>query len=496
MTNGQTCSVKRFGVALQKIQSRHLYRGATNQRDSMSKGVDSSRPVAAIAAATVGVYVLIMAGATTSITEATAACASWPTCDGQWVLSLDDPQRVIAVAHRVAALVVGALVVGAAVVSWPGASRRVKTALIVAVGLYPIQVTLGGLVAVQGPFPVLSGLHLLVGIGIFTGFVLALALTLHERDIGTSSDRSVGETAHRRTLSEPSPPTTSPVRSTVVAYARLMKPRLMWLLCLVAAAGMGLAAGSSLTVETVVATLGGGVLAIGASGTFNHVLERDLDRRMNRTADRPVVTDQVGVRPAVVFGIALTVASIGVFLSVNVLAAALGLTAILYYSVVYTLVLKPRTVQNTVIGGLAGSFPALIGAAAASETVGLPAIGLAVVIFLWTPAHFYNLALAYKDDYARGDVPMLPVVRGEATTRFHILLYLGATFVAVALLSAISDLGFLYALTAVGFGAVFLWMVIRLHHEPSRPAALRSFHASNAYLGALLIAIVVDTVLI
>jgi protoheme IX farnesyltransferase len=245
-------------------------------------------------------------------------------------------------------------------------------------------------------------------------------------------------------------------------------------------------------VVTVVLTLGGGVLAIGASGTFNHVLERDRDRRMSRTNDRPVATHQLPARNAVAFGLALTVAALAVFVQVNPLAAGLGLAAIVFYSVIYTLVLKPNTVQNTVIGGAAGALPALIGWAAVTGRVGVPGLVLAGVIFLWTPAHFYNLALAYKEDYARGGFPMMPVVRGEATTRKHILLYLAATLLAAVALTAVADLGWLYAGTTSAFGAVFLWAVVRLHRERTESAAFRAFHASNAYLGAVLVAVVVD----
>jgi protoheme IX farnesyltransferase len=247
------------------------------------------------------------------------------------------------------------------------------------------------------------------------------------------------------------------------------------------------------TVRTVVATLGGGVLAIGASGTFNHVLERDVDRRMERTADRPVATHEVPVRNALAFGGLLTVAALGAFLSVNPLVAALGLAAIGFYSVIYTLVLKPNTVQNTVLGGAAGALPALIGYAAVTGTLGLPGLALAGVIFLWTPAHFYNLALAYKDDYERGGFPMMPVVRGETETRKHVLLYLGATLLGASVLTALAGLGWLYAAVTVGLGSVFLWAVVRLHRERTESAAFRAFHASNAYLGLLLVAVVVDS---
>jgi protoheme IX farnesyltransferase len=264
----------------------------------------------------------------------------------------------------------------------------------------------------------------------------------------------------------------------------------MWLLCLVAGAGMVLAGTPS--VRTVVATLGGGVLAIGASGTFNHVLERDVDKRMDRTSDRPLATHEVPVQNALAFGGLLAVASLWAFLSVNLLTAALGLVAIGFYSIVYTLILKPNTVQNTVLGGAAGALPALIGYAAVTGTVGTVGLVLSGLIFLWTPAHFYNLALAYRDDYERGGFPMMPVVRGETETRKHILLYLGATLLGAGALAAVSDLGWLYGATTVSLGAVFLWMVVRLHYERSEGAAFRAFHASNAYLGLVLVAIVVD----
>jgi protoheme IX farnesyltransferase len=193
------------------------------------------------------------------------------------------------------------------------------------------------------------------------------------------------------------------------------------------------------------------------------------------------------------FGFVLAAISLALFASVNLLAAVLGLAAILFYSVVYTLILKPNTVQNTVIGGAAGALPALIGWVAVTGEIGLGGIALATVIFLWTPAHFYNLALAYKDDYERGGFPMMPVVRGETTTRRHILWYLGATFLAAGALAASEALGWVYVLSGVVVGAVFLWAVVRLHYEQTEAAAFRAFHASNAYLGVMLLAIVVDT---
>jgi protoheme IX farnesyltransferase len=136
--------------------------------------------------------------------------------------------------------------------------------------------------------------------------------------------------------------------------------------------------------------------------------------------------------------------------------------------------------------------PALIGWAAVTGDIGLPAVALAGLIFVWTPAHFYNLALAYKEDYARGGFPMMPVVRGETTTRKHILLWLGATLAAATALLGLTDLGWVVATATTVLGVFFLWAVIRLHREQTEQAAFRAFHASNAYLGVVLLAIVVD----
>ena len=466
-----------------------------------------TRVTTLLAAAAIGVYLLIVIGATTALTHATRACSTWPACG----TDLSDPRLLVTWGHRIAAILVGLLVLVAVIAAWRStAPRRAKAVLVVPLVGYPVQIGIGGLAATTG-MGWITNLHLVFGMAIFVGLVAALAWTLE-----TAAEPAPPSDPEPVPPSDPDPVATSAtaestttenttrstegvlarMRKTGAAYFRLMKPRLMWLLCLVAAAGMALAAGPALDASTVVSVLLGGVLAIGASGTFNHVLERDTDRRMNRTADRPLATDTVGVRNATAFGIILAVASLAVFYSVNLLAAAFGLCAILFYSVIYTVVLKPNTVQNTVIGGIAGALPALIGWVGVTGTIGVPGLALAGVIFLWTPAHFYNLALAYEDDYERGGFPMLPVVRGDRVTRKHILWYLAATLLGASVLTWVTSLGWLYAGVTVAFGALFLWAVLGLHRRQTEQAAFRAFHASNAYLGALLFAIVIDTILL
>ncbi|GAB3698772.1 heme o synthase [Halorubrum pallidum] len=458
---------------------------------------------AVLAATAMGVYLLLVVGATTSLTDAAAACGGWPACSGGTGLP-SSPDGWIALGHRLTAVVVGFLVVTSVALAWrEGASRRIRLALAGALLLYPVQAAIGALVAVGALPAALGPLHLLLGVIIFGAVLAGLAWRLEDEtgddDAPVDFDLGTDDLPPVEDAPAPEIPTaTLPrLRATAAAYFRLMKPRLMWLLCLVAAAAMALAGGRGFTPYVVGATLVGGALSIGASGTFNHVFERDIDKRMQRTSDRPLATDLVSVRNAFAFGVSLAAVSLGLFWSVNPLTAALGLVAIVFYSVVYTLVLKPNTVQNTVIGGAAGALPALIGWAAVTGTVGGGGLLLALVIFLWTPAHFYNLALAYKDDYERGGFPMMPVVRGETATRRHIVWYLGATLVAAVALAAAADpLGALYAAVGVALGAVFLWTVVRLHYEQTEAAAFRAFHASNAYLGLLLFAVVFDALVI
>ena len=455
-----------------------------------------TQPASALAGATLTVYLLVVVGATASLADAAQACSTWPLCSG----TVTDPGMAVALGHRLLAVLAGLAVIWATVLSFRGDTPAgVRAASLVATLLYPAQIGVGALLATGATTLPVPGFHLGIGLTIFATLILALAWQL-EYETG-STDRPVSpeevdpaptETTVRRDGQHADSSLIGEIKLRSRAYFRWMKPRLMWLLCLVAAAAMALAAGSSLSVWTIVFTLGGGVLAIGASGTFNNVLERETDEKMERTNDRPLVTHQIPKRNAIAFGLILTALSIGAFLQLNPLTAALGLTAILFYSIIYTLVLKPNTVQNTVIGGVAGSLPALIGWAAVTGRIDVAGVVLAGVIFVWTPAHFYNLALAYKEDYARGGFPMMPVVRGETTTRKHILLWLGLTLATTTLLLWITHLGWLAAATTTVLGGIFLWATIRLHREQTEQAAFRAFHASNAYLGLLLVAIVVD----
>lgn len=467
--------------------------------------IDERRFTNLLAVVSVATYVLIVVGATVSVRDL-AACGTWPTCNGALFVAPGD-EAFVAWAHRLAALVTGILLLGTAATSFAvELPRRVRFAVGGALALYPAQVAMGGVIAVVGE-NVLPGTHLAAAMVIFSLLLAALTWTLETttdsgKVAGSSSSPSSSSNEQPATATETatdSEPQAEPPSSAFRAYVSMTKPRLMWLLCLVAVAGMGLAvaAGGTVTLTTATATLAGGCLAIGASGTFNNVIERDRDRRMARTADRPMPNDTVPVRNAVAFGSGLAAVSAAVMVAfVNVLAAALTMLAIVFYTVVYTVVLKPNTDQNVVIGGAVGALPALIGWAAVTGGVGVPALVLGGVIFLWTPAHFYNLALVYKDDYESADIPMLPVVRGDETTLRHINLYLGATLLSVSVLAYVASVGWLFAAVTVAAAAVFLHFVVRLHRERTRAAALRAFHSSNAFLGSVMLVLAVETLVL
>jgi protoheme IX farnesyltransferase len=277
-------------------------------------------------------------------------------------------------------------------------------------------------------------------------------------------------------------------------YIALTKPRIISLLLVTTVAAMFVADPDGPALATVLWTVLGGYLAAGGAGAINHYLERDADARMARTRSRPLASGRIAPVHGLIFGIALGMLAVAeMTLALNALAAALALAGLLGYAVVYTLWLKPLTPQNIVIGGAAGAIPPLVGWAAATGGLEVGALYLFGVVFLWTPPHFWALALLIKDDYARTGVPMLPVVRGEATTRRQILAY-SVVLVAASLLPVAGGLlGAAYLAAALALGAGFVGLAAWLCARPSRRAALRLYLASLAYLALLFTAMALDS---
>jgi protoheme IX farnesyltransferase len=242
-----------------------------------------------------------------------------------------------------------------------------------------------------------------------------------------------------------------------------------------------------------VATLIGGTLSAGGANALNNYVDRDIDEIMRRTRLRPLARHEVPARNALVFGVVLGVAGfVFLWLTSNLLAAVISTGALLFYVFVYTLGLKRTSVQNIVIGGAAGAAPVLVGWAAVTDSVSLPAWVLFFVVFYWTPPHFWALAIRYRDDYAKAGVPMLPVVAGvEATTR-KMLLHTGLMVGVSLLLVPIAGMWWVYLSAALGLGAWFLWDTWRVYRRPE--FAMRLFTTSTVYLSALFAAVMLDVI--
>lgn len=279
-------------------------------------------------------------------------------------------------------------------------------------------------------------------------------------------------------------------------YVTLTKPRIMSLLLLTGGAGMFVGAQGVPDGGLFLAAMLGLALACGGASALNHMLDADIDRLMGkRTEKRPVAAGRVPPARALEFGVTLSALSFVLLAStVNVVTAALALVGNLFYVLVYTRWLKRSTPQNIVIGGAAGAVPPLVGYAAATGDLGLPALWLFLIVFLWTPPHFWALALLIKESYAAAKVPMLPVVRGDEETTRQIVLY---SVVLVGFTLAVGLwLGPVYSGAAALLGAVFLGLAWRLRREPTRRNAGVLFHYSLLYLALLFVAAAVDPVIL
>jgi protoheme IX farnesyltransferase len=282
-----------------------------------------------------------------------------------------------------------------------------------------------------------------------------------------------------------------PKRTRLSAYVALTKPRIIELLLITTVPAMVLAAGGWPDTWLVVATLVGGTLSAAGANVLNCVYDADIDELMRRTRGRPLARQEITTQNALIFGISLGLAGFLVlWVTSNILAATLATAALLFYVFVYTMLLKRRSPQNIVIGGAAGAAPALVGWAAVSGSLSLTPWVLFLIVFYWTPPHFWALAVRYRDDYARAGVPMLPVVAGVERTTRRMLLYTGLMVGVSLLLVPIADLRWLYLGSALGLGGWFLldtWLVYR---DPAK--AMRLFTTSTVYLSALFAAAMVD----
>jgi protoheme IX farnesyltransferase len=289
------------------------------------------------------------------------------------------------------------------------------------------------------------------------------------------------------------PPT---LRARVGAYVALTKPRIVELLLVTTVPTMVVAARGVPSGWLVLATLVGGALAAGGANAVNMYVDRDIDRLMERTQHRPLVTGAVSPQAALAFAVVLELLAFAeLWALVNLLSAVLAVSATLFYVFVYSLWLKRTSTQNIVIGGAAGAVPVLVGWAAVRDSLGLAPLVLFAIIFVWTPPHFWALAIRYRDDYRRADVPMMPTVVGFTRTARQIVLYTLLLWAASLVFYPVAHMGDLYLVVAAVLGAIFLWQAVQLLRDRTPERAMRLFGYSISYLTLLFAAMAADQLL-
>ncbi|MBA2394025.1 MAG: protoheme IX farnesyltransferase [Ktedonobacteraceae bacterium] len=286
------------------------------------------------------------------------------------------------------------------------------------------------------------------------------------------------------------------LRQTLASYINLMKPHVTVLLLGITVAAMAIAQRGLPSLGLVLATVLGGALAAGSANCINCYIDRDIDQIMGRTQRRSLPSGRVQPGQALFFGIILGISAfILLTVFVNLLSALLASSAILFYVFVYTLWLKRSTVQNIVIGGAAGSVPVLVGWAAVTNSISLTAVLLFAIIFFWTPPHFWALSLLIKKDYAKANIPMLPVVKGDEETRRQILYYSVLLLALTTVLFFTHAMGLLYLIGALLLGGILVFMAIRLLLDRTKKRASTLFWYSNCYLALIFAVMVIDRVI-
>jgi heme o synthase len=456
-------------------------------------------------------FALLLFGSNVTATSSALVFPDWPLMGGTLFPPITDATAPH-VLHRWVAAFVGVIVAIQAVAAWR-TQRDHPTIVRLAIGtavLFAVQVLIGGAQVLTHLAEWTQTLHLALGAVIWamlTGLTVTSYYTARvDVRAGTGglpeTDTDAGSDA----------PSTRTSADTIRAYVALTKPRIIELLLVTTVPAMVLATrwlpASVGGVDwadwgwLVVWTMVGGTLAAGSANAINCYLDRDIDLLMTRTRRRPLPAHQVEPERAVVFGLALGVISFAVMAYfVNLTAAFLTLLAIAFYVVVYTMLLKRTTPQNIVIGGAAGALPPVIGWAAVTGSVSLPAILLFALVFYWTPPHFWALSLRIRKDYAAANVPMLPVVKGVPETTRQIALY-ALLMVAISLvLFAVAKMGVIYLAAAVGLGAIFLWQAYGLwrrgtSEEESTAGAIRLYKFSISYLTLLFAAVAIDALIL
>ncbi len=437
---------------------------------------------------TLATAVLLLVGTFVRAKSVGLAFTDWPLMDGRLVPALGGATTAMFL-HRVLAAVVFVLVLYVMVRARTMAARSRDLVILssTAAALFVSQIVVGAAQVWTRLKPWAVVLHVALSVLIWAAMV---ALATVSRRLS----------AHARVDGEPETEdpraTDTTLKDRVTAYYRLTKPEIIFLLLITTVPAMVLAARGLPPAWLILATLVGGALSAGSANAINMYLDRDIDQVMKRTRRRPLPAHAVSPDQALRFGFALGALSFFFLaITVNVLAAELALAAIAFYVFVYTMWLKRSTPQNIVIGGAAGAVPALVGWAAVTGSLAAPAWVLFAIVFVWTPPHFWALAMRYQGDYAAAGIPMLPVVRGEDETRRQIFLYSLVLFATSLVLAPVAAMGPVYLATALALGGTFVYRALRLWRDPDPARAWGLFKFSIWYLAALFGAVAIDALL-
>ncbi len=438
--------------------------------------------LAGLAAGTV--LALIIAGGFTSASGAGGVCPDWPLCEGQILpLGRSSEHQLVHMLHRLIAAAAAYALFHLALAMWrrrrayPVAARLA----LIALALASVQIAVGAFNAIFAVPAAVTATHSFLAQWLWVSAVAAVAALWAFGAAMPNAQRAAW-------------PVEAPARSPLVRdLIALTKPRIVAELLVTTIAAMIVAARGLPAATVVVATLIGGTLAAGAAAVFNGIYDRDIDRLMLRTRERALPAERVAPRAAAAWGVGLFLSSILVlWLGVSWIAAALAAGAFAIYVGVYTVGLKRRSTQNIVIGGAAGAIPPMVGWVAGAGQLELGAVVLFAIVFLWTPPHFWALALVRKADYARAGIPMLPVARGDRVTRRHIFIYTLVLVGTTLVLAPVNAMGWIYAVAALVLGLIFVQRAWLLMRARTVPAAERLFKYSITYLTVLFAVMVLD----
>jgi len=429
--------------------------------------------------ALVGLLIVLVSGTLVAVGSATYACSGWPLCNGELIPS--HPLGWLQMGHRLMAglLAFHLLLLLRAAWRTQRTQRGILSAATLTVVLYFAQILVGAL-KVSTAFPVyLLGLHVATAAAVWAMAVILVVLVGLAGRTTQAESREAAKPINRK--------------QRVLDFLNVTKPVIVVLLLVTTYAGMVVGAKALPSLQLAFWTLLGGALAAGGSGALNQYIDREVDQHMTRTARRPIAAGRMTPAEGFALGLSMLVVAFYVLAGfVNLLAALLALGGMIYYVIVYSLWLKHATVQNIVIGGGAGAIPPLVGWAAATGELAIPAFFLFAIIFLWTPPHFWALALIKQRDYARAGVPMLPNVRGERFTRNQILIYT-LELVALTLLFPILGMaGGVFLVLAAVLGAALIFAAWKVWKVGGNKIAWGMYRYSSVYLALLFAALVVD----